>query len=282
ARIVDSMTGKIECATHGECLQTFVCCHLLGESFGLGFNRDDPSDDNSFPDAWCDNCEIIRAAHDGWNDESQKLSKISLLCSGCYERARIRNTRPSIALADLSDLRWKCGSCDEWHAGPCLDFGYDSPHYWLDEHEKASQKFKLSPSWSKKHNETFLTEDYCATDDEYFFVRGLIHLPIIGAAETLRWGVWGSLSKENFVKLREMDDKAERVELSPMFSWLSTQIPEYPDTLSLKMYAHIQEPGMRPHFFLERSDHPLAQEYHHGIAPERVKEIMLGRLGADE
>jgi hypothetical protein len=23
---------------------------------------------------------------------------------------------------------------------------------------------------------------------------------------------------------------------------------------------------------------PLAQEYHHGISPERVKEIMMGRL----
>ena len=60
------------------------------------------------------------------------------------------------------------------------------------------------------------------------------------------------------------------------------KIPEYPDTLSLKMYAHIQEPGMRPHFFLELTDHPLSQEYHNGITPERVKEIMLGRLGGNE
>jgi hypothetical protein len=44
------------------------------------------------------------------------------------------------------------------------------------------------------------------------------------------------------------------------------------------MYAHIQEPGMRPHFRLEPTDHPLAQEYHHGITPEHVKEIMLRRL----
>jgi hypothetical protein len=276
------MADKIQCGTHGECWQAFVCTHLLGESAGLGFNRNEPDEGNPFPDAWCDNCEIIRAAHDGWNEESEKLSKISLLCSGCYERARIRNTRPSVTLDDLAALRWKCGSCDEWHTGPCLDFGYDSPHYWLKEHEQASQKYKLLPSWSKKHNKTFLTEDYCVTDDEYFFVRGLIHLPIIGAAETLRWGVWGSLSRENFTKLREIEDKTERVELSPMFSWLSTQIPEYPDTLSLKMYAHIQEPGMRPHFFLEPADHPLAQEYHHGISPERVKEIMLGRIGGNE
>jgi hypothetical protein len=269
------MADKVQCETHGECFQTFVCTHLVGEAAGLGFNR---NEETPFPDAWCDNCEIIRAAHDGWGEESEKLAEIVMLCSGCYERARIRNTRPSVTLDDLADLRWKCGSCDEWHTGPCLDFGYDSPHYWLEEHEKGSQEFNLLPSWIRKHNKTFLTQDYCATDDEYFFVRGLIHLPIIGAAETLRWGVWGSLSRENFTKLREMDGKAERVELSPMFSWLSTQIPEYPDTLSLKMHAHIQEPGVRPHFFVEPSEHPLAQEYHHGITPERVKAIMMGRL----
>ncbi len=276
------MTDKIQCGTHGECLKTFVCTHLLGESVGLGFNRNEPDEENPFPDAWCDNCEIIRAAHDGWDDESEKLAEISLLCSGCYERARIRNTCPSVTLDDLTDLRWKCGSCEAWHTGPCLDFGYDSPHYWLKEHARASKKYTLLPATSKKRNITFLTENYCAIEDEYFFVRGIIHLPIIGVAETFRWGVWGSLSRENFNKLQEIDDNPSRTELPHMFSWLSTQIPEYPDTLSLKMSAHIQEPGLRPHFYLELTDHPLSQEYHKGITPERVKEIMMGRLGRNE
>jgi hypothetical protein len=63
-----------------------------------------------------------------------------------------------------------------------------------------------------------------------------------------------------------------------MFSWLSNNIPEYPDTLNLKMYAYIQEPSDRPIFELEPTEHPLSQEYHHGISPERVKEIMMRRL----
>jgi hypothetical protein len=58
-------------------------------------------------------------------------------------------------------------------------------------------------------------------------VRGVIHLPIVGTAETFCWGVWGSLSKENFEKLVKMFDEPERVELPPMFSWLSNQIEEY-------------------------------------------------------
>ena len=63
-----------------------------------------------------------------------------------------------------------------------------------------------------------------------------------------------------------------------MFSWLSNNIVEYEeDTLSLKMYAHIREPGEVPLFELELTDHQLSQEYHHGITALRVKEIMTRR-----
>ena len=254
-----------------------MCNHLVGEAAGLGFNRDEPSDENPFPDAWCDDCELIRAACNGWNEDSEKLAEILLLCSGCYERARIRNTHTSVTLDDLAALRWKCGSCEEWHTGPCLDFSYDSPYYWKKEYEEASHRDGLRPSSSKAQPATFLDEDYCAIDDRDFFVRGIIHLPIIGCAETFRWGVWGSLSRENFETLVSMAEDSKRVEL-PMFSWLSTQIDEYPDTLSLKMYAHIREPGWRPTFELEQTDHLLSQEYYHGITAERVRKIMMSRL----
>lgn len=271
------MIDKMQCATHGECQKTYVCCHLVGETVGLGFNRGETEDDNRFPDAWCDDCEIVRAAHGGWNEESEKLVKISLLCSGCYERARIRNTRTSVTLADLTDLRWKCHTCEEWHTGPCLDFGYDAPDCWSEVHEEASRRAELLPRWSKNRRRTFLDADYCAINSEDFFVRGLIHLPIVGTGESFRWGIWGSLSRDNFETLLKTKDDPKRVELAPMFSWLSTQIPEYPNTTNLKMYAHIQEPGIRPNFELEPTDHPLAQEYHKGITPDQVKEIMKAR-----
>jgi hypothetical protein len=276
------MTDKVQCSIHGNCEATFLCHHLTRDSVGLGFNRNDPTDDDRFPDAWCDDCEIIREAHDGWNEESEKLTKIVLVCSGCYNQARIRNTRTDTTLDDLQSLRWKCGSCDEWHSGPCLDFGYDSPYYWSKEHDNHQKRAKLLPEWLKRRRKTFLTSDYCVIENENFFFRGVIHLPIIGTSDTFRWGVWGSLSRENFELLFAMDDDPKCVELPPMFSWLSNSIPEYPESLSLKMYAHIQPLNDRPKFELEHTDHPLAQEYHHGISPERVKEIMFRRLKAFE
>ena len=275
------MSDKVHCTTHGESQQTFVCDHLLGDAVGLGFHRDDPTPEDACPDAWCDNCEIIRSAHGGWNEESEKLANFSLLCAGCYERSRIRNTRPSVTFDDLANMRWKCGSCEEWHTGACLDFSYDAPYYWLAEHESANQRARLLPR-SANQPATFLDEDLCAIEDDDFFVRGVIHLPIIGTAETLRWGVWGSLSRENFQTLRSMRGNSKLIELPPMFSWLSSQLPEYSNTLNLRMHAHVQEPDRRPRFELALTDHPLAQEYHTGITPERVKQIMMDRLRCNQ
>lgn len=276
------VADTVHCETHGETNQAFVCTHLTGDSSGLGFNADGRTDENPTPDAWCDDCEIIRAAHDGWTSEAQKLTKIVLLCSVCYERVRIRNTRPSVTLDDLASIRWKCGSCEEWHTGPCLDFGFDAPFYWRDDSETSVRWSFLPLGTLHKPASSFLDEDYCAVDDEYFFVRGIIPLPILGTAEKFAWGVWGSLSRQNFETLLKADQGGEHVDQPPMFSWLSTQLPEYPDTLNLKMNAVIQGPKLRPHFELEPVDHPLAQEYHHGISPARVKEIMLHRLPASE
>ncbi|MDE3202088.1 MAG: DUF2199 domain-containing protein, partial [Acidobacteriota bacterium] len=128
----------------------------------------------------------------------------------------------------------------------------------------------------------FLDSDYCAINDEDFFVRGLLHLPIIGAGEAFCFGVWGSLSRKNLEALIQADATGEQPEFDPMFSWLSTWPKGYPDTHGVKMYAHIQDKDTRPYFRLEPSDHPLAREYHEGITVERLREIMFTFLPAQE
>ena len=269
------MANTVNCHNHGECQETFVCSHLTEGSAGLGFNRNEPTEEDPFPYALCNDCDLILQAQGGWTEEAETLIELRLLCSRCYELSCIRNTRTDVSFEDLSSLRWKCGSCEEWHYGPCLDFSYYKPFYWTLENNEANE-IGFFDSGREGLPNTFLNEDICIVDGEYYYVRGLIELPIMGTAETLRWGVWGSLSRQNFEKLLEVFDEEERVELPAMFSWLSNQIDGYPDTLNLKMNAYIREPGTRPIFDLEPTDHPLSQEYHHGITPERVREIMKG------
>jgi hypothetical protein len=273
------MARTIQCDIHGTRDAAFLCIHLTArDEHAQGFNHSAATSDMPFPDAWCDNCEIIRAQAGGWNNDNGKLAQVKAVCAGCYNVARIRNTKPDVTFDDLADLKWKCYSCEEWHTGTCLDFASDKPDYWSGEHEKQHQRNQLVPSLGRMPK-TWRNEDYAVCDDEHFFVRGIIHLPIIGSNETFRWGVWGSLSRENFMRLMKLEDKPERTKLAPMFSWLQTWLPEYGDKQAdVKMQAHIQPPGTRPIFEIDHSDHPLAQEFHHGILPSRVKEIMLRRL----
>lgn len=80
----------IECGEHGSRRRAFVCQHLI-KSTKTGFEEAFPTfpdmefefEDDDFQ-AWCDECEKVRVAEDGWNDESQKFAKIKLVCEKCY------------------------------------------------------------------------------------------------------------------------------------------------------------------------------------------------------
>jgi hypothetical protein len=55
------------------------------------------SPENPHPDAWCSACEQIRLAHAGvereWNERSEALIKIRLVCGDYYEEIKARNAR---------------------------------------------------------------------------------------------------------------------------------------------------------------------------------------------
>lgn len=119
-----------------------------------------------------------------------------------------------------------------------------------------------------------LSEDLCVMDNEHFFIRGCVEIPIIGANEEFIWGVWVSLSKPNFNKVQEHWNNPESLE--PMLGWLSTALPYYPDTLNLKAKVHHRDNGIRPYIELEPTEHPLAVESRNGITIERIQQIAEG------
>jgi len=155
---------------------------------------------------------------------------------------------------------WRCSNCAKEHKGLPLDFVYAEPasYHGLGPEEKAS---------------AFLNADFCSIEAHgWYFVRGLIELPIIGMRERFRWGVWSSLSKNNFdYTVAHWDDP--NVESSPpMFGWLNSSIEHYPDTLNLKLSVHLKR-DTRPFFEVEPTDHPLALEQQQGISLERIQAI---------
>ncbi len=166
-------------------------------------------------------------------------------------------------------MEFKCACCDEIIEG-IPTFGWKYPISYLDVPEE------------KREEDVFLTEDLCVIADKWFFVRGCIEIPVIGHEDPFIWGVWVSLSEENFMEFQDLLGAEKRAHYGPYFGWLNASINIYPETENLKTMVHIRDDGDRPYIELEPTDHPLALEQKNGITIERVAEIYANRVHGKE
>jgi hypothetical protein len=155
---------------------------------------------------------------------------------------------------------FRCRSCSQVHEG-IPSFGWDYPVQYVAVPE------------DQRARRCVLTSDMCVIDDETFFVRGCLEVPIKGHEQPLSWGVWTSLSEKNFRHFEELYGESKRSHHGPFFGWLCSHIWLFPDTLNLKTMVHLRDDGIRPFVELEPTDHPLAVEQRTGITLERVAEI---------
>jgi hypothetical protein len=126
---------------------------------------------------------------------------------------------------------------------------------------------------AERQQRCVLSSDQCIIDDKHFFIVGNLEVPVASVEERFSWDVWVSLSEKNFARACELWQKEGRESEPPYFGWLSTALPCYPNTLSLKTMVHTREVGRRPWVELEPTDHPLAMEQREGITLARVQEI---------
>lgn len=166
-------------------------------------------------------------------------------------------------------MQFKCACCDEIIKG-IPTFGWNYPLSYLDVPE------------NKREEDVYLTEDLCVIAEKWFFVRGCIEIPVIDHEDPFVWGVWVSLSEENFMEFQDLLGVDKRDHCGPYFGWLNASINIYPDTENLKTMVHIRDDGTRPFIELEQTDHPLAQEQKNGITIERVAEIYANRVHGKE
>ncbi|WP_260844959.1 DUF2199 domain-containing protein [Streptomyces sp. SLBN-31] len=122
--------------------------------------------------------------------------------------------------------------------------------------------------------DSMLSSDQCIIKGQHYFIKGLIEIPVIGSEASFSWGVWVSLSPDNFARALEVWNTPDRETEKPYFGWLTTELSLYsPSTLNLKTNAHTRPLGQRPLIELEPTDHPLAVEQRTGITRDRVREI---------
>jgi hypothetical protein len=158
------------------------------------------------------------------------------------------------------DLGYICASCGELHDELPMSYAAAAPDYWSDALTEEA--------------DSALSSDQCVIKGEWFFVHGLIEIPVGDTGENFSWGVWVSLSKENYRRMADLWETPGRENEPPYFGWLSTHLPLYsPTTINLKTRVHTRPLGERPFIELEPTDHPLAVEQRDGITRARVEQI---------
>ena len=126
---------------------------------------------------------------------------------------------------------------------------------------------------SEKERRVFLTSDLCVLDGKFFFIRCLLPIKVHGTDEDFSWGIWSCLSKENFLRYQASYDE-DMSDWEPMFGYLSNRLPDYPDTLNLKLSVQPGPRRARPTVQLEPTDHRLAVDQREGITLEKLLEIV--------
>lgn len=79
--------NEVECSNHGKGFATYACEHLVSNP-AQAWHSSEPNEENKWPDAWCDTCEVFFQEQGEWNDKNESKMKIKLLCHHCYERLR--------------------------------------------------------------------------------------------------------------------------------------------------------------------------------------------------
>lgn len=156
-----------------------------------------------------------------------------------------------------------CSTCNEYHEGVPFDYGFKFPEYYFEiPSEERDERIQVN-------------DDLCVVDDEFFFIRGCIEIPIIGEDKYFVWGVWCSLSEKSFERVQELWDVEEVENEPPFFGWLNSSLPSeiYPETLNLKTNVYLKNNNQRPFIDIEPTEHPLAVDQVNGITIERIKEI---------
>lgn len=155
---------------------------------------------------------------------------------------------------------FECTACGQYHVG-MPGFGWDYPVQYL-----------LVPERDRERR-VRLGRDTCVIDDQWFFVRGCLEVPVRGHEEPLSWGVWCSLSRDSFLRYGRLLDEVTREPGESFFGWLCSAVPGYPDTQQLKTMVRVRPWPTRPLVELEPTDHPLAVEQREGISEARAREI---------
>lgn len=162
----------------------------------------------------------------------------------------------------MAEPSFVCPTCGQSHEGVPLSFAADFPDMYANMSE------------SDRGTRALISSDQCIVDEERFFIRGCLEIPILNSSEVFVWGLWASVKEEVFNEISESwEEEGRETHRGPFKARLANSLSVYPETLNVKLRVAIQPVGTRPLFMLEEEQHPLAMAQQHGISRLEAMEL---------
>ena len=152
-------------------------------------------------------------------------------------------------------MSFRCTTCGVIHEG-LPDYGFSYPDYYFGVPE------------DERDSRIICDADLCAIDNEEFFIRGLLLIPVHDQQGDFGIGMWVSQKQENFELYKKQYDS---VEIGPFFGWLSNRVPFYERIpINLKTMIYFQGNNQRPLIHLDKEKNPLCDAFHKGLTTHEV------------
>jgi hypothetical protein len=93
---------------------------------------------------------------------------------------------------------YRCAICGQVHVGLPRSFTAEFP----DQYAKMTRE--------ERDARAVIGSDQCIIDQQWFFIRGCLEIPIVDSDEVFLWGLWASVRQEVFDEISECWELVER------------------------------------------------------------------------
>ena len=160
-------------------------------------------------------------------------------------------------------MSFTCHTCGESHEGIPLSFAADFPDQYAN-----------MPS-DGRDNRCIIGSDQCVVDQQTFYLRGCLEIPVLDTDQVFLWGLWASVWKDDYYEISECwEEEGRENRHGPFKARLANKLAVYPDTLNLQLTIHVRPVGERPLFVVDKADHPLAVAQRKGMSTEETQELV--------
>lgn len=135
----------------------------------------------------------------------------------------------------MAEANFVCHICGQSHDGVPRSFAADFPDMYA------------SLSETDRKSRASISSDRCIIDEQWFFIRGCLGIPIRKSDDVFLWGLWASMKEEAFNEISEAwKEEGRERRLDSVKARLANSLSVYPETINLKLRIVIQPVGTRP------------------------------------